>query len=212
MRHQYNSIIATFSLVVLVFLSVTYSACKKEPYSYVDNCTGVVCRNNGTCVDGKCNCTAGYTGDFCDIKANAPYIGKWGVTQQVVASNNQQLIGTTKSYEITVTESTEGVTFLSFSGFAGEPSYNATVRIGMAIGFIDVDSNNKTEVDVTAPASNFVFKRYQPLGNSTKQVVKGEGFINGLGTQINGEYYLIYPDSEKGAIEERVSFIASYIN
>ena len=30
-------------------------------------CTGVDCGEHGTCVDGACVCTDGYTGDFCDV-------------------------------------------------------------------------------------------------------------------------------------------------
>lgn len=211
MLKQSKSITVTLSLVLFIFSIVVYTSCKKDPYTYIDTCAGIVCQNNGTCVSGKCSCTAGYTGENCEKKANAAYLGKWNVTQQIIASNNQSSIGTTKNYEITISEDATGVTMVSFAGFMGEPSYTASVRIGMTIGYVDVDSNTKTEVDVPATASNFVFKRYQPLGASTIQLVKGQGTINALGTQMSGEFYLIYPDSTK-AIEDRVSFSASYIN
>lgn len=211
MSNERKSIFATIFLTGLIFCTVVYTSCKKTPYTYTDSCTGIVCENNGTCFSGKCSCTAGYTGDKCEKKANAPYIGKWNVTQQTIASNNQDIIGTIKNYEVLITEDPVGVTSLRFAGFMADASYTALVRIAMTIGYIDADSNTKTEIDVPAAASSFVFKRYQPLGTSTIQLVKGQGTINALGTQMSGEFYLIYPDSAK-AIEERVSFSASYIN
>ena len=42
-----------FSLILL-------ASCHK------DECSDVVCQNDGVCVDGKCECATGYTGNHCE--------------------------------------------------------------------------------------------------------------------------------------------------
>src|SRR5688500_16735288 len=46
--------------LISLALLITIAACKK------DKCEGVVCNNGGTCDDGKCRCTADFTGASCD--------------------------------------------------------------------------------------------------------------------------------------------------
>lgn len=207
-----RSVFGTVVILVILFSSVTYTACKKTPYTYVDKCSNVDCKNGATCADGKCYCTTGYTGEHCEKKAIIPYLGKWDVTQQIVGSNNTGTVGNTKTYKITITEGSTGITFLNIDGFLGDTTFNnVSARIATMIGYTMVDSVN-VETDVPASPSSFTFKRYQPLGKSYIQLLKGEGKINGLGTQITGEFYLLYPDSAKGAIEDRITFTATYIN
>lgn len=209
---QIRSVFGAIVIVVILFSSVAYTACKKTPYTYVDLCKGVECKNGGTCITGKCSCSMGFNGEFCEKKSITPYLGKWNVTQQIVGSNNTPTIGNLKNYEIVITEGAAGVTFLNISGLLGNPSFdNVSGRIGMMSGYINVDTGTM-ETDVPAPSSSFVFTRYQPLGKSVIQLVKGEGTINSLGTQMSGEFYLVYPDSAKGAIEDRITFTATYIN
>lgn len=211
-----KSILGTVLLMVVVFSTVTYTACNKQKYTYNDPCEGIICQNNGTCFSGECDCTAGYTGDFCDTKANAPYLGRWSFTQKRLTSDNNPVGGPEKTYEVNITEDSKGVVYLSLNGFMGESTYNALARIAMQIGTTTVWDNKLdsvvVETEISSTQYNFVFPRYQTLGNSQVQLLKGEGEINSLGTQMSGEFWITYPDTAKGIVEDRFSFGATYIN
>ncbi len=210
--HQFKGIAVPGLLVVMAFVITVYTACKEKYTPSPDSCAGIVCQNNGVCIQGECDCTAGYTGQFCADKAIAPYIGKWSVTQEVVSSNGKPLSGIISTYEMNITEDPSGVTILNFSGFMGPAGFNnVRGRIGMTIDF-DKDANgNYVETEVPTNPSNFIFHRYQPLGQSKKQLLKGEGSINSLGTQLSGEFYVIYADTT-GPVEDKIIFSATYIN
>lgn len=205
---------ASAALLVTAAFSITlYTACKKEEYTPVpDKCAGIVCKNNGVCIQGECDCTAGYSGEFCDNKNIALYIGNWSVTQEIVSTNGKPVSGRTSTYTITISEDASGVTILNFSNFMGEPGFNNVLaRIGMTIDFVkDENGNYSTESEVQSDPSNFIFRRYQVLGQSGKQLLKGEGAINSLGTQMSGEFYVVYADTT-GPAEDRIKFSADYI-
>lgn len=206
-------ITGTSLVVLMVFISVVHTACKKDKDTSSGACAGIVCQNNGVCISGICDCTAGYTGEFCQDKAISPYLGKWAVTEEVISSNGQPVSGDKKNYEMTISEDPSGVTIFNISDFAGEPGFdNVRGRIAMTIGEERNSNGALVETEMPAEPSSFVFIRYQPLGQSTKQLVKGEGSINSLGTSLSGEYYIVYPDSAKGAVEDRISFSATYLN
>lgn len=203
-------IITTVTMLLGIFAMMTYSSCNKPGYTYEDECAGVVCNNNGVCIDGGCDCTNGFTGTNCDERIITPFLGRWNFTQTIMASKRQENIGTKKSYEVQITEDAQAVTSLQMKGFMGNVGNTATLQAGMAIGYETINSII-TETDVIAHQYSFVFKRYQPVGQSGIQVLKGEGSINELGTQMTGEFYIIYPDAQYGALEEHVAFSASYI-
>src|SRR3954469_12055622 len=46
-------------------LILTVASCQK------DKCAGVVCSNGGSCEDGNCKCTAGFTGAKCETHTDA---------------------------------------------------------------------------------------------------------------------------------------------
>jgi len=48
-------------LLLLSIVFLTMSSCK-------DKCADTNCLNDGICVDGDCNCPAGYSGETCEIK------------------------------------------------------------------------------------------------------------------------------------------------
>lgn len=207
-----KSIVVSGSLVLMAFFITVYTACKEKYSPAPDKCVGVVCQNNGVCIQGECDCTTGFTGVYCENKAIAPYIGKWSVSQEVVSRNDKPLTGVTSNYEMNITEDPSGVTILNFSGFMGDASFNNVKgRIAMTIDYVKNSSGVNEETEIPAPPSDFVFKRYQPLGQSNKQLVKGEGEINSLGTQLTAEFYIVYSDST-GPVEDRVRFSATYIN
>jgi len=76
--------------LVLMALPITLllmSSCKKDP------CESTICLNNGTCVNGQCNCTDGYTGSDCsqqvtpnEIKVTKVKITKFPATVSSGAS------------------------------------------------------------------------------------------------------------------------------
>jgi hypothetical protein len=49
---------------VIVAFSVLLNSCKKDPVVQ-DPCINITCRNGGTCANGSCNCTTGYSGSDC---------------------------------------------------------------------------------------------------------------------------------------------------
>lgn len=206
-----SSFIGTSVATVLLFCAIVYTSCKKETYTYINKCEGVVCENNGACIDGSCSCTLGYSGDNCEKKSIKPYIGKWRVSQKVTTSTNNSNVGTSKTYDMVISEDADGVTILRIHGFWGEPDAIIKGKIAHKIGTVE-QGGMVVEGDVLASPSNFVFQRYQPIKNTTVQVVKGEGAINSIGTQLGGDFTVTYPDSALGVVEEVINFSAKYID
>ncbi len=150
-----KGITGTALLVVLVFTVTVYTACKDKYVASPNACTGIVCQNNGICLDGKCDCTSGYTGEFCQDKAIAPYIGRWRVTQEIVSRNGQPVSGMTTTYETTITEDPSGVTILNFSDFMGQPDFdNVLGRIGTSIELIKDDNGIYVETEGPSDPAN----------------------------------------------------------
>ncbi len=50
----------TAIMVMIAFITVTYTACKKG------DCVDMVCLNGGICDHGKCSCPTGYQGSRCE--------------------------------------------------------------------------------------------------------------------------------------------------
>lgn len=203
-------IVTTTVSVLLLFTTIAYTACNKDPYTYEDECAGVVCENNGTCIDGTCACVAGYYGDNCEKKAISRYLGTWAVEQTVVTSTDTSKVNSKEDYNIVISEHPDGPNVLAIKGMFGVASSELKGRLGTAIGVVEIDGATK-EGDVPSDISNFVFNRYQPVGNAT-QLIKGEGQINNIGEKITGEVYITYADSAFGAVEERIIFKADYVN
>lgn len=208
-----KNIFSVAAAVLLVFSSITYVACNKteEPLPGPDLCAGVNCLNGGSCLDGACNCTAGYYGDSCEKKAIARYVGKWLVTQRVLESGDPTRKDATDTYEMQLSEDASGATVLKVDGLMGIATSSIKGRIRSKIGQVEVN-NVITETEVPATINEFTFNRYQVLQGSEMQVLKGEGQIDGLGEKITGEFYITYPDDSLGAVQETIVFTADFIN
>lgn len=62
---KFFKIFFTLSLSISLVTSVIVSCKKADP---VDPCANIVCSNNGSCFDGTCQCTQGYTGTYCQTQ------------------------------------------------------------------------------------------------------------------------------------------------
>ena len=57
--------------IIIAFLSIS---CNEGP------CDGIVCQNNGTCINGVCDCPSGYEGLLCSEITSQKVTGNFNVT------------------------------------------------------------------------------------------------------------------------------------
>ncbi|MBL7705420.1 MAG: calcium-binding EGF-like domain-containing protein [Taibaiella sp.] len=60
---------------------VGFSSCEQ------DSCTVLLCKNQGKCEDGLCQCPAGYEGSECETTVASKYVGKYGGTTRCNYNN-----------------------------------------------------------------------------------------------------------------------------
>jgi hypothetical protein len=81
-------IVMGLTTIVMIVISVTiFSSCGKSgPLKYngtiINPCENKVCYNGGTCLDGICNCPAGFEGADCNTTWNSRYVGNYNVTDE----------------------------------------------------------------------------------------------------------------------------------
>lgn len=66
-------------LCTCLFLMLTFVvACKKNSMNaLIDKCVNIDCKNGGTCYDGKCTCTNGYEGVYCETITSNRFQGTY---------------------------------------------------------------------------------------------------------------------------------------
>jgi|SRR5690554_5074386 len=65
-----KTITLTGLITLGAFTMVTYTSCSK------DKCN-ISCRNNGTCVDGKCQCPTGFEGSDCSVLSSDKFVNMY---------------------------------------------------------------------------------------------------------------------------------------
>lgn len=103
MKRYYNSLLAFFTLGL--FICAGYSSCIKN------ECVGVLCANNGVCVDGICACPFGYEGSNCGTEWYQKFAGSWTSSDKFINDTSGNIF----SYDLQVQGSKDS---FFISGFA----------------------------------------------------------------------------------------------
>lgn len=90
MKKNFNLFVAALMVCVTLFVM----SC-----GTTDKCETVNCNGNGVCVDGTCNCDAGYEGINCTTKSRDKYFGSWIVKSAscIIYDKDQKLIPSDQS-------------------------------------------------------------------------------------------------------------------
>jgi hypothetical protein len=86
-----------------------------------DPCKETVCYNNGTCIDGACDCPAGYSGEDCSNLTRDIYLGTYNVSEECPNINTY----TVNLYADSLISN--GIKIANFSNLFSNP-VNATVN------------------------------------------------------------------------------------
>lgn len=204
--HKINEHIAIPCVfIIIIFILVVYSSCKKKTDNTITgSCANVVCYNDGQCVDGKCICVAGFEGDKCETDSRLRYLGSWEVMETVKGSSNPLNLNKTKAYTFTIKKSDVAKTALRFDNFSGNTLYNNI--IAYAGRKYNADAKDYY-IDVT---TNFCFAVGHYVSGTSAIISGGSGNINNLSTIMSGTYYLKYSDSGNTVLDT-VSFSADHL-
>ena len=185
--------------LIFSFLFVFLVSCQKDP------CENISCQNGGTCVDGDCDCPAGFIGPDCGIElnpCNQKACDDQGTENCVVGTNGEARCECKFGYEgelcKTVWENKFVGTYIASEDCSGNIlNYVLEVDPGpdpQQITFINF--NNQANDTVTAKVvANLVnanvfeiYVQYMPFGR-----VSGAGSIDSEG-RINWSFEIIQPD------------------
>ncbi len=107
MTQQRNTLVFFTSLItILVFAAAAFISCNKSRDLVINGtniqpCKDKNCYNGAACLDGVCNCAAGYEGDSCTIKWNerypADYLGNDGCNAGVTKNVSINALSNTTS-------------------------------------------------------------------------------------------------------------------
>jgi hypothetical protein len=166
-----------------IFISTGYIACTK------DECKDMACKNGGSCISGKCNCPAGYTGTNCekydpcaavscknggnciDGKCNCPegFEGKY-----CEAYEKDKFAG-----KWTVSETGTG---------AAQGDYELTVYTEAALTKIKIINLNDNHIITYGDVKDDSISFYSATTTLDSYMVKGSGKINEARDRIEVDY------------------------
>jgi len=135
-----------------------FASCEQDP------CKDVACGTNGTCVEGTCNCEAGYEKDaanLCNTMQRTKFIHTWSVADNCSRSGMS-------NYAV-VASSGSSISQVSFTNFWG---LWTTAVVG-TVGTNGMDITIARQQDGTSP-----------------YYVEGSGTINTAGTSISMMYVI----------------------
>ena len=81
MKKQSKFICSMIAILVGAALTLTQTSCNSDP------CSGLICKNGGTCAKGICDCPAGYTGPKCDTAYSKQFVGTYPGTDAASAGS-----------------------------------------------------------------------------------------------------------------------------
>lgn len=119
--------IAFSALLTLgAFSAVTYTACNK------DACKDVVCNNGGTCVDGSCQCAAGFEGVTCDVQSRSRFLTSGTVATWVVGLGQDGCYNPGYNMTIGPGANADEITITNFAGYGATAIVTGVKVNGMA--------------------------------------------------------------------------------
>ena len=124
---QIKNVIAVFALAIGLMLT----------QSCADPCKKVECGDNGTCVEGVCECNAGYEGDNCETEVRAQFLGTYTVSDACAP-------GTT--YNSVISAVSSDVQKVSISNILGA-SLQGTATANVSGSSLTIPSQQVTDAD-----------------------------------------------------------------
>jgi hypothetical protein len=85
-----KSIAIILSSLVFFCTATMIVGCVQEP------CSGIVCANSGTCVNGGCDCQVGYEGVHCETAMRDKFLGQWQINEDGTLSSFDQYVSPVK--------------------------------------------------------------------------------------------------------------------
>jgi len=171
-------VIFTFSVMLA---ATAFTSCSKK------KCEGVNCFNGGSCTDGKCNCPAGYKGDFCLVP---------DTTEIDFYNNTFTPVNISINYQGQVIPVGGYVAYTGPNGYGAKGSANTSehnssgAQVGLQLSWTLNDSfpATKRAVYINVPSQYFFLK----ITNTSSYTIN-EVFVNyGLASQTLD--YLAVPD------------------
>lgn len=158
-----NLKVSFFSFLVLSILLL--SSC--------DPCKKVECNHGGTCIEGTCACSAGYSGEFCETFSKDEVAGSYAVSETCTS-------GSTDSYSCSIQASTTSdlqVEFTNLYNLEGKYALS-TLIYGDFTG-----ENTITIASQTRQSTNgdvFVF-------SGTADVLENGNVVVSFNVEVNGD-------------------------
>lgn len=145
----------------LILLVVVFSSCEKQdpsfgPTTFYKPCKDVICLNGGTCLDGDCQCPAGFEGTKCEVKSVDKFIGNYIAYDECYMDGKE-------SYNSSIEVDFDPANELTLKG-------------------IGVICTNDLKAFITVSKSNFTIPLQKSCGNNW---ISGEGNLNNNVLNVN---------------------------